>query len=276
MSKHEKTCKSASVPLLFTRLKKVKLSELKTDKALKVRKEFDKERIEELAKSLKRGMLHPIIAVEKNGTLVVVAGYRRLKALERLGVEETYVAVIKGDDKEAFMKAIVENLLRRDLNPIEQAEAFRRAVKVLGMTFGAIARHLGKHRSYVSRRLALLRLHPDVQDWVAHGRLSPDLALKLLTVKDSRQQKLLADDYCGGGLSRQGLLRKIGLAERLRESVKPKESMPHGEFSCFLCGEAKPLKVRKQILECSFCLGCCQWIIENIMVLRREMMKGGS
>lgn len=152
------------------------------------RKEFRKEALDELAESIRqRGMIQPIIVRPVAGTadrFEIVAGERRWRAAGLAGVASVPVIVRDMDDSEMLRVAIVENVQRSDLNPIEEAAGYRSLVERFGHTQEEIAAALGKSRSHIANTLRLLNLPEDVRNQLSAGLLSAGHARALLSAKD--------------------------------------------------------------------------------------------
>jgi len=167
------------------------------------RQRFDDERLEELVASIKeKGILQPIVVRKGPGpgtSYIVVAGERRLRAARRAGLTDVPVLVKDVATSEALELALIENLQREDLNPIEEAQAYQRLLESEDYTQDVLARRLGKNRSTIANTLRLLRLHQSHQSMVVEGRISAGHARCLLAVEDDTQRetlatKILADD----------------------------------------------------------------------------------
>jgi ParB family chromosome partitioning protein len=148
------------------------------------RKRFEEARLEELAASIREhGIVEPIL-VRRDGTgYRILAGERRWRAAQRAGLKEIPAILRDASDREAFELALVENLQREDLNPIEEAEAFDVLVREHGLTQEAVAQAVGKERSTVANSLRLLRLPSDVRDLVKEGQLDMGHARALLALE---------------------------------------------------------------------------------------------
>jgi ParB family chromosome partitioning protein len=238
-----------------------------------VLRDEDELRLERMIKSLKRGFLQPVGVRPKNEKYELVYGYRRYKAAQKAGLKEIPAIVLNVDDEEAALLKGVENIQRRNLNPMKEAEYFMKLQREFGLSAREIARRLGLDVKYVTRRLQLLKLNPDVQECVYRGKLPFRLALELLKVKEPKHQAELANQYCMGQISRKEFLAKVNLASKLSERVMPREpvSIEQRTFTCFICGLQRPLNVRGgQILNNSICSTCAQWLLEEIIKIRRE------
>ena len=152
------------------------------------RKEFQPEELEELADSIREnGLLQPLIvrsAPGVRGGWELVAGERRLRAVSQLGWEEVPALVREVDDQTLLVLALVENLQREALGPLEEAEAYRVLGEAFGLTQGEIAKAMGKDRSTVANTLRLLQLPPSVRKLLADGALTAGHVRPLLAIDD--------------------------------------------------------------------------------------------
>jgi len=184
------------------------------------RREFDAETIRELADSIREhGLLQPVLVRAVDGVYQLVAGERRLRACRQLGLEEIPATVRDVPDEQMLEIALVENLQREDLNPIEKAEAYRRYVEELGLTHEQAAVRLGKERSTITNQLRLLELPADLQEMVSRGTLAMGHARALLGVPDPALQRKIASRVEREGLSVREVER---LAKTAREGPAPK------------------------------------------------------
>lgn len=157
------------------------------------RERFDEAAIEELAGSIERhGVLQPIVVRKAGERYEIVAGERRWRACLRLGLERVPAVVREVADDRMLEIALVENLQREDLDPIEKARAYRRYVEELALTHEEAARRLGKDRSTVTNQLRLLDLSLDLQRMVSRGTLSMGHARALLGAATDEQRRKIA------------------------------------------------------------------------------------
>lgn len=166
------------------------------------RKHFDEEKLEELADSIRQhGVIQPLTVRRlHSGYYQIVAGERRWRAARKAGLAEIPAIVIECDNRTAMELAMVENLQREDLNPIEEAEGFQALLSEYGLTQEQIAAEVGKSRSAVANALRLLDLNEDLRALVAGGRLSAGHARALLPLPAAERDdvvKIILD----GGLS---------------------------------------------------------------------------
>lgn len=166
------------------------------------RKEFPPEKMEELADSIRaQGIIQPIIArAIANGRYEIIAGERRWRAAQLAGLSEVPVLVKEIADKAALAIALIENIQRENLNPIEEAIALQRLLDEFSMTHQQIAHSVGKSRTMVTNLLRLLSLQPEVKTLVEQGKLEMGHARALLALTGASQSKL-AQKICVEELS---------------------------------------------------------------------------
>ena len=164
---------------------------------------FDERSLSELALSLQQvGMLQPILARPlDDGRLQIVAGERRYRAAGIASLTEVPVLIRRTSDDRVLTEALVENLHRTDLNPLEEAAAYRQLLDDLGMTHEQLAERLGRSRSSISNALRLLALPAVLQHKLAVGSLSAGHARTLLPLEDPEQQQRIAQRVIGEGMS---------------------------------------------------------------------------
>ena len=164
---------------------------------------FDEEALQELAESISRyGLIQPI-TVRKlpSGYYQIIAGERRWRAARLAGLTEVPVRVIEADDRRTAELALVENLQREDLNPIEEARGYRALIDEYGLTQEETARSVGKSRPTVANAMRLLSLCPEVLELVEKGLLSAGHARALVPVLDQKLQLAAAQEAVGKALS---------------------------------------------------------------------------
>lgn len=167
------------------------------------RSTFDDGGLQELAASLRQvGMLQPILVRPRvDGRYEIVAGERRYRAAGLAGLEVVPAVVRHTEDAQLLTEALMENLHRADLSPLEEAGAYQQLLEDFGMTHDALAARLGKSRSAISNTLRLLGLAPAAQERLASGALSAGHARALLAVGDVARQESLAQRVVAQGLS---------------------------------------------------------------------------
>ena len=167
------------------------------------RKDFDEEELQALADSISvHGILQPLTVRElPSGYYQIIAGERRWRAARMAGLSEIPVVVIEADDKKAMELALIENLQRQDLNPVEEALGYQSLIEDFALTQEDAAARVGKSRPAVANALRLLSLTPPVLERVRKGELSAGHARAILTVKDPKKQAEVAQKISALGLS---------------------------------------------------------------------------
>lgn len=161
---------------------------------LQPRREFDPEALQALADSITaHGMIQPLTVRElPGGYYQIIAGERRWRAARMAGLQEVPILVIEADDRKVMELALVENLQREDLNPMEEAQGYRSLMEDYGLTQAETAERVGKSRPAVANALRLLSLSEDLAEMVRNGTLSPGHARALLGVKSEKLRKQAA------------------------------------------------------------------------------------
>lgn len=163
---------------------------------------IDEHKLEELAQSIRaNGVIQPILVRRRDGHYQIVAGERRWRAAQRAGLLKVPVVVREIADDKVLQVALIENIQRDDLNPIEEAQAYRRLVDELHLSQDAIATAVGKERATVANYLRLLRLPVEVKNDVAASSLSMGHARALLALPDDAAQRRVAREIVARGLS---------------------------------------------------------------------------
>ena len=156
---------------------------------LQPRKQFEHEALQELIDSIREhGIIQPLIVRQVDGGHELIAGERRLRAAQELGLAEVPVIVRSANDLEVLELSLIENLQRADLNPIEEAQAYARLAGEFSMRQEDIAQKVGRSRAAVANSMRLLDLHPQVQTWVTQDLLSVGHAKVLLGLKSAEEQ----------------------------------------------------------------------------------------
>ena len=187
------------------------------------RKTFDEIALNELANSIKEhGLIQPIIVLKKNDSFILVAGERRLRATQILGKENILAFVSDSDESKLRELALIENIQRENLNPIELANSYKDLIEVYNITQENLAELIHKSRTQITNTLRLLNLDPKTQDLIASGKISQGHA-KVLVGLDKEDEKVLVDSILGQKLS-------VRDTERLVQKVKNKENTEDVEF----------------------------------------------
>jgi ParB family chromosome partitioning protein len=166
------------------------------------RTRFDDETIDSLAASIREvGILQPIVVRRVAGRYELIAGERRLRAARKAGLATIPAVVRDSGDADTLREAIIENIHREDLGPIELAEAFRALLDDLGLKQETLAERLGVSRSHIANTLRLLQLSPEVQQLLVDGKIQAGHARTLLGLPDAEAQAALALRAAAEGLS---------------------------------------------------------------------------
>jgi ParB family chromosome partitioning protein len=189
------------------------------------RKQFDRDKLTELSESIKHsGLIQPLVVRKGDGDrFTLIAGERRFRAAQIAGLTEVPVVVREVADADAFALALIENIQREDLNPMEEAHAYERLIQEHGFTQDDLATRVGKSRSTVANALRLLKLPESVRDVVAEGTLSPGHARAVLSV-DPDLQAALAERILTEELSvreAEALARTFKLLEKGADAPPP-------------------------------------------------------
>ena len=189
------------------------------------RQDFDEEELQNLSESImEHGVVQPLTVREVgDGYYQIIAGERRWRAARMANLAEVPAVVIEADDKKAMELALIENLQRQDLNPVEEALGYESLIREYGMTQEDAAKRVGKSRPAVANALRLLSLCPEVLETVRKGALSAGHARAVLTLKTPKQQQEAAQKICALGLSvRQAEM----LCKNMSKEPEPKKEAP--------------------------------------------------
>ena len=201
----------------------MKLSKIEPNKK-QPRKNFDKEKIEILAASIKEnGLIQPIIVTETgNGMYKIIAGERRWRACRKAGLKEIPVLIREYSDEQAAEVALVENLQREDLNPVEEALGYNLLISEFSMTQETVSQKVGKSRSAVANSLRLLTLSDDIKNMLISGTLSSGHARAILSVESEELRAAMAKRIIDDGLNvRQSEALARQLSRKAAVRIKP-------------------------------------------------------
>src|SRR6185295_8662456 len=163
---------------------------------------FDQSSLEQLAESIRtHGVVQPVVLRRIDDRYQLVAGERRWRAAKLAGLNRIPAVVRDIDDDNLLEIALIENIQREDLNPIEEAQAYKKLIDAVGLTQESLAARVGRDRSYITNYLRLLRLPDDIQSLVAQGKLSTGHARTLLGLEQADEQRRLARKIIERGLS---------------------------------------------------------------------------
>ncbi len=183
------------------RIQKLPLASI-SPSPLQPRLDFSSDQLHELVESIReRGIIQPLIVRQANGAYELIAGERRWRAAKEIGLVDAPAIVREASDREVLELALIENLQREGLNPIEEATAYSRLHEEFKLTQEEISRRVGKSRASVANAMRLLDLESDAQSLLKHGRISVGHAKVLLSLKSHTEQKWLAEQIVRGALS---------------------------------------------------------------------------
>lgn len=192
------------------------------------RKEFEEEPLNELADSIREHGILQAITVEDagNGSFYIIAGERRTRAAKIAGLSEVPVQLRKYSDQKKLEIALIENIQREDLNPIEEAEAYYQLMEISGLSQEQVAARVGKNRSTVANAVRLLKLPEDMRTSLIQGHITAGHARALLSVKENADMRILFAKIIGGNMN---VREAEEMARTLNEGAgngikKPKES----------------------------------------------------
>jgi ParB family chromosome partitioning protein len=180
---------------------------------LQPRNQFIDAPLDDLVESIRQhGIIQPLIARLVDGKYELIAGERRWRASKKLGLATVPVIERIASDRDVLEMALIENLQREDLNPIEEAAGYVRLAKEFTLKQEEIATRVGKSRASVANAMRLLDLHPDIQTHLAQGQITVGHAKAILALKDAESQKLAADQIIRRKLT-------VRAAEKLTQSL---------------------------------------------------------
>ena len=210
---------AAMLPREFTHLP---LNEIRAAKH-QPRQEVSEKELGELARSIKeKGFIQPIVVREVDGgTYEVVAGERRYYAAKSLGLKEIPTIIKELDDKNAFILAIVENLQRQDLNPIEEAQAFKRLIEEFEFSLDDIAKFVSKDKTTVVNTLRLLKLPDKIKEALRKRIITRTQARTILGVETLQAQERLFHQILEEGLSVREIEKKVRLVSKKKKKTDP-------------------------------------------------------
>lgn len=191
------------------------------------RKSFDETQLSELSDSIKQnGVLQPILVRKKGNMFEIVAGERRYQASKLAGLKEIPAIVRDIDDAEVFQLALIENLQRSDLTPIEEARGYRQLLDTKGLTQEGLAKILSKSRSAIANTLRLMDLPQEVQDMMEEGQITAGHARAILAVPTEEGRIKLAQKVVAENLTVRQTENLAPLFSVTRDEIKPKNPAP--------------------------------------------------
>ena len=190
------------------------------------RKTFSEDKIEELAKSIKEhGIIQPIVVRRKDNSYEIVAGERRWRAARKADLVQVPCLIRDLSDEQNMLIAIIENMQREDLNPVEEAEGLNQMIETFGMTQEQISKSVGKSRPYIANALRLLKLPDYIKEEMSEGRISAAHGRTLIPVEDENLRRALCQRIIKEGRSvreTERLVSEQGKTKKKRPAAKVK------------------------------------------------------
>ncbi len=203
------------------------VSEIPVDKIIpnphQPRRNFDKEELKSLTESIrKHGVLQPLVVTQIDGGYELIAGERRVKAAKLAGLKEIPAVIKEATEQDKLELAVIENIQRHDLNPIEQAQAYRKLISEFKLTQEGVAMRVGKSREVVANTLRFLELPDEIQDALASGQITVGHAKEIAGLKSSTDQRNLFQEIVRGKITVRETAKR---AKRKKPTTKgrPKE-----------------------------------------------------
>ena len=183
------------------------------------RKAFDEDKLTELASSIRtNGVIQPLIVRESSSGYELVAGERRWRASRIAGLRKVPCIIRNFDDRQNAIVAIIENMQREDLNPIEEALGLKSMTEKYGFTQEQVSASLGRSRTYIANSIRLLKLPEEIQEYVSSGQMSAAHGRTIINIPDKARQKEVADKIIRNDLSVRATEK---LAERVKDELRP-------------------------------------------------------
>ena len=200
--------------------KKLKVTEIEPNKE-QARKVFDQEALEELAESIKKyGLIQPIVVAKKDGYYSIIAGERRWRAAKLAGIKDVPIIVKNYTDQEIVEISLIENIQRENLNPIEEAMAYKRLLEEFDLKQDEVAERVSKSRTAVTNSMRLLKLSERVQQMIVDDMISTGHARALLALDDEEQQYILANKIFDEKLSVRETEKLVKALKNPKKEVK--------------------------------------------------------
>lgn len=195
------------------------------------RANFDREKIEELTHSIKeKGVIQPLLVREVKSGYQLIAGERRLRAAKSAGLSKIPIIVRKISEAELLEYSLIENLQREDLNPVEEAEAYKKLMKKFDYTQQKIAQVLGKNRATIANQLRLLKLPEMVRESLAQNEITMGHARSLLSLNELQKQKEAFRIVVRKGLSVRETEKLAKKLSKLKKRKEPERRLIHLEY----------------------------------------------
>ena len=187
------------------------------------RKNFDEDALEELADSIRQvGLIQPIVVQDRKGYYEIIAGERRWRACKKAGLKEIPVIIRNFTEQEIVEISIIENIQREDLNPIEEAMAYKRLLEEFNLKQDEVAEKVSKNRTTITNSLRLLKLTDDVKQMIVDGKISTGHARAIISIEDPAKQLEIAEKIFDEKMSVREVEKYI---KSLDKPAKPKKKV---------------------------------------------------
>ena len=208
----------------------VRISQVEPDRT-QPRKEFNEEKLEELAGSIRNvGVVEPLIVTDEGDHYRIISGERRWRAAQKAGLKEIPIIIRKLTEKEIAEIALVENIQRVDLNPIEEAQGYQRLMQEFGYTQEEVAARISKNRATVANTLRLLKLSEPVRQMLIEEKISAGHARALVMIEDPEQQLEIARKAAEEHLSVRDIEKLLKNKDRLPRRTLEKNEIPASDY----------------------------------------------
>lgn len=187
------------------------------------RKDFEEKSLEELKESIiQYGVIQPLVVRKKGNKYQIIAGERRWRASKAANLKKVPCIIKEIDDKEVIKLALIENLQREDLNPIEEAYAFKGLIEDYDLTQEEVAQSVGKSRSYIANTIRLLKLNKQIIDYISAGKMSSGHGKALLGVKDNSRRLKIAEAVVENNLNVRETEKLVSNTNNKKDRTKAK------------------------------------------------------
>ena len=210
--------KSVDAEASEDRVMYIDINDIKPNSA-QPRKQFDESKLKELAESIRvTGVIQPLIVRNSDNGYELVAGERRWRASRIANLKKVPCIIRNYDEKQNALVAIIENMQRENLNPIEEAEGLKSMTEKYGLTQEQVSNSLGKSRTYITNSIRLLKLPTEIQEFISNGQMSAAHGRTIINISDAGKQMAICDKVIKNGLS---VRETEHLADKIKDEIKP-------------------------------------------------------
>lgn len=210
--------KSVDAEASEDRVMYIDINDIKPNSA-QPRKQFDESKLKELAESIRvTGVIQPLIVRNSDNGYELVAGERRWRASRIANLKKVPCIIRNYDEKQNALVAIIENMQRENLNPIEEAEGLKSMTEKYGLTQEQVSNSLGKSRTYITNSIRLLKLPTEIQEFISSGQMSAAHGRTIINISDAGKQMAICDKVIKNGLS---VRETEHLADKIKDEIKP-------------------------------------------------------